>query len=125
MEIYLGVVSFVNFLKEHRRSFSLMGTDLSLIVLYLPGTQKDFEITCADRDPKDCGFIPVNDETLMNIFGQKEYNAIIRECRKMYKNEQNLFIPHCAVSLDPNKIGKLHIEIPINDKEIKAFYCHL
>jgi len=126
MEIYLGAASFVNFLiREHEKDFGLTGTNLSTIVLWLLPNAKSFSISAAYRDEKDCGSIPIDDEELMNIFGKKDYNTIIRECKRELIDKEKRVISHCPVSRDPKICGNMQVEMDMKEKGKKMFYCHL
>jgi len=128
MEIYLGVASFVFFLKASKKEFSLMGADSSLIVLWLPTNDPPilpFSISAEYRKSKNCGFIATTEENLMGAFSIEDYNYILQNCKKEYCKREDIDnrtppVSHCPVRLDPDTRGKIPVKIGR-----KIFNCRL
>jgi hypothetical protein len=98
MEVFLGVASFVYFLKRLGKDFRMTGR--YTIVVWLPDSKyENFEICAATRSSKDCGYISTNKKTLQDMLGIDGYNTIIKSCEKtVFRGGSDSL--HCQIKED-------------------------
>jgi len=97
MLIYLGVASFVYTLNNLKNDFYCSDT---LIIVWVQGKKPfEFSINAVTRDKYNCGFIPTDEKTIIDLFG-KNHKIVMQDCVKEHDDEKET-VSHCPISKDP------------------------
>jgi len=100
-EVFLSPISFLYILKELKMTFDVKEEQNLFVLLWLPsGKQKSFLIFAEDRDiNEDCGYIPTDERTLSELFGDNII-TVINTCERK-QDETGRRILHCSISTYP------------------------
>jgi len=103
MSIYLGVASFVYTLENLKNDFHCSD---ALIIVWVQGKRPfEFSINAETRNKYNCGFIPTDEKTIIDLFG-KNHKIVMLDCVKEH-NEKNETVSHCPISKDSVRRGNI------------------
>ena len=101
--MYLGVASFVYTLEYLKNDFHCSD---ALIIVWVKGKKPfEFSINAVTRNKSNCGFIPTDEKTIIDLFG-KDHKIVMRDCVKEY-DEKKETVSHCPISKDLNRRGNI------------------